>query len=186
MKLYIFLFISVILLACSRNNSGNRTNSSEKTYSEKLSYKGKNCKTKIVDNDFVYKPFGEDITIKKIKLLLKTDYNLKIEAQTDSYDSKKIDSIFIFKSNKSKLIFKKVQGDKDLSAFESGYIKDLVITFNRGIHIGMNKVDFLKKFMNKNGATCDSIKVDSEDQTFNNWFIFRDDTLNTIIWGSGL
>lgn len=165
-KISLLLFVIVSTLACNNN----------------LANYNKTCVDTIINNNFVYNMFQKNdvIYIDEIKNRIKISYKIINKGKSD-FPLKDEDSIISYVAANSELWFIKTPKHNIYSSFIYAKIKDKGIILDENIEIGMKKDIFLKIF-NKKNSNCDSIMINNDEFSNTNYFIFKDDKLNEIIW----
>lgn len=130
----------------------------------------------IFDDSFANQPFGLKIQQKKIDFdsLLQTKLFIEYEDVKSKYDTSFTYHFIRIRAGSSKMTF--MQSEEGFIHFDRGVIVDSTIYFQRGIHVGMSKKDFMKAFNNYD-IKGDVVKVDNQDWSYEHIFYFENDIL---------
>jgi hypothetical protein len=130
----------------------------------------------IFDDSFANQPFGSIVLQMEIDLdsLINTKYTIEYEDVKSNIDPSFIYHFVRIKAGNSRMTFMK--SEEGFIHFDRGVIIDSTIYFQRGVHVGMSKKEFMKAFNNYD-IRGDVVKVDNQDWSYEHIFYFENDIL---------
>ena len=138
------------------------------------------CLEYIEDKEFSRNPFGvwlldSEISEHDLEKYL-PDYQFEKQYEENLHDPEVVDEFLYLTKGETTIIYRSLP-EEDLYVLYHAEIYDQDLVLNKGIAIGVSKVEFAEKFKVAE-ALCDTVVVDYEGMS-DHIFYFKEDSLNS-------